>query len=151
MLHLPSCVLTARGSPSFLPPYGCLARGGLLRHSSCAFLQEREKVAGRSCDAAQREGGHDFQEQAHLRSTRHGTWEAAGLKAGSTASSPLLLPAHPGTWSREAKDHLGAIINASERSSQPMLRPRIDFLSRAGAHALQKCVRVEWGELGPGW
>lgn len=44
-----------------------------------------------------------------------------------------LLPAHGGTWSREPKDHLGATLYASERSSQP--RSRTDFLSPAEAHA----------------
>lgn len=133
MLRLPFCELRA-GGHSFLPaPLRCLAGRELLRQLSRAFLQKREEVAGGRWDAAQGEGGHDFQELPPLRFTGCWAWEAAGLKAEPAAASPLLLPAHGGTWSREPKDRLGAILHASERSSQP--RSRTDFLSPAEAHA----------------
>lgn len=86
-------LLLRAGGHSFLPaPSWCFLGGGLLRYWSCALFR-RDKVAGSRRDAARREGSHDFQELAHPRSTRR--W-AAGQKAGSAASSPILLPAHQG-------------------------------------------------------
>lgn len=67
--------------------------------------------------------------------------EQHGAEQGSRQSPQLSQPC---SQHLEAQDHLGTILCASKSCSQPMLRPRRDFLSHSGTRTSEHCVRVEW-------
>lgn len=146
MLRLPFCELRA-GGPSFLPaPLRCPAGRELLRHLSRALLQKREEVAGGRRDAAQGEGGHDFQELPPLRFTGRRTWEAAGLKAGA------FYPHTEALGAENQRLTLGPSFTPLREALSPDLELTFCHLLRLMPRfsiSLENRVRVERGELGP--
>lgn len=149
MLHFPSCMPRAGGHSFLLTPLRYLDGGRILRYLSCAFLQEREKVAESGCDASWRDRGSRLPE-THTPGMNT-VLNTVGSRADSKVCSLQPAPSPCILRHLEQRSKGSPQRHTSKRSSQPILRPRIDFLSHDKAHALQNYVRVDWGELGPGW